>query len=303
MTGIRQQTVKDAEIVVVDSGSTDATRSIARRFAAKIVQIRPTDFSFGHSLNVGCDAAKGDVIVIASAHVYPVYIDWLEKLLMPFGDRRVALVYGKQRGNRRSKFSEHQVFAKWFPEHSIANQNHPFCNNANAAIRKSLWNRLPYNEDLTGLEDLDWAKRVLEGGHRIAYQSDALVIHVHKESPRAVFNRYRREAMAFKRIFTHEHFTAGDFLTLFFSNATSDGIHALRQGVLRNKWLEILLFRLMQFWGTYRGFAESRPVTSQLKRTFYYSNQVRRPAAPSEGMDNTKMVDYRSGSRLYREDY
>lgn len=302
LNGIMQQTVKDVEIIVVDSGSTDATVSIAQWFSAKVIKIRPEDFSFGYSLNVGCEAAGGDIIVITSAHVYPVYIDWLGKLLAPFADSRVALVYGKQRGNDQTKFSEHEVFAKWFPETSDSNQNHPFCNNANAAIRRSLWRRIPYNESLTGLEDLDWVKRVLESGYKIAYQSDAVVVHVHNETPLATYNRYRREAMALKHIFKHEHFTRRDFLTLFFSNVMSDYIHALRQSVFTKKWCEILSFRFMQFWGTYRGFAESSQVTSQLKRTFYYSNHVRRRPIPSLDRGNNKKVDYRSGSRLYRED-
>jgi hypothetical protein len=75
-------------------------------------------------------------------------MDWLERMLARFADPQVALVYGKQRGNETTKYSEHQVFAKWFPEKSNLNQDHPFCNNANAAIRWSLWEQLPYDETL-----------------------------------------------------------------------------------------------------------------------------------------------------------
>jgi len=302
LTGIKQQTFKDVEIIVVDSGSTDATVSIARRFSVKVIQIRPEDFSFGYSLNVGCQAAQGDIIVIASAHVYPVYIDWLAKLIAPFDDPRIALVYGKQRGNEKTQFSEHQVFAKWFPEATDLDQGHPFCNNANAAIRKSLWRQYPYDESLTGLEDLDWAERVMQSGYKISYQAEALVVHVHNEKGRATYNRYRREGMAFKRIFNNESFNLRDFVVYFSTNVLSDSIHALRGGEFFKRWLEILNFRLMQFWGTYRGFAQSSPVTSRLKQTFYYSNTVSRKPAESLSSGNGQRVDYESGGRLYRED-
>ena len=53
LAGVMEQTVKDVEVVVVDSGSTDATLSIASRFPVKIVNIKPEDFSFGYALNVG----------------------------------------------------------------------------------------------------------------------------------------------------------------------------------------------------------------------------------------------------------
>ena len=86
LTGIMEQTLRDIEIIIVDSGSTDATLKIASRFPVRIVSIKPEEFSFGRSLNIGCEKAIGDFIVIASAHVYPIYKDWLEKILEPFVD-------------------------------------------------------------------------------------------------------------------------------------------------------------------------------------------------------------------------
>src|SRR3972149_2973888 len=200
LEGIRQQTLKDVEIILVDSGSTDSTISIAESFAARIVRIPSDEFTFGRSLNFGVRAATGDFVVIASAHVYPVYPDWLESLLRLFEDEKVALTYGKQRGPASAKFSEQQVFHQWYPDVSQPRQPTAFCNNANAAIRKSLWERNRYDESLTGLEDLAWAKWAKEQGGEIAYAAEAEIIHVHNETPHVVFNRYRREAMAFKQI-------------------------------------------------------------------------------------------------------
>lgn len=277
LSGIMQQTVQDVEIILVDSGSTDATLSIAARYPVKILSIRPQEFSFGRSLNVGCQAATREFIVIASAHVYPVYEDWLEQLLAPFTDPKVALVYGKQRGNETTKYSEHQIFAKWFPDKSNLHQDHPFCNNANAAIRRSLWQQLPYDETLTGLEDIDWAKRVMGMGYKIVYTGDAEVMHVHNESPKRIYNRYRREAIALKRIFPEEQFTLWNFARLFTANVVSDCYHAWHDRALGRNFAGILGFRLMQFLGTYRGFTQRGPVTSRLKQTFYYPNSLRYP--------------------------
>src|SRR5512134_455479 len=83
LEGIRQQTIKDVEIILVDSGSTDRTVSIAESFAARTVRIPSSEFTFGRSLNFGVQAATREFIAIASAHVYPVYPDWLESLLRP----------------------------------------------------------------------------------------------------------------------------------------------------------------------------------------------------------------------------
>jgi glycosyltransferase involved in cell wall biosynthesis len=297
-----QQTVTNLEIIVVDSGSTDGTLAIASRYPVNIVKIRPEDFSFGRSLNRGCAAARGQVIVIASAHVYPVYKNWIELLMTPFDDLQVGLVYGKQQGSDATKFSEHQVFAHWFPEESVAAQNHPFCNNANAAIRTDLWKQFRYDEDLTGLEDLDWANRILKAGQRIAYQSEAVVVHLHDEMNSQIFNRYRREAMAFKRVFPNENFYIKDFLRLFLSNTFSDYKNALRNGARRRDIYEIPLFRFMQFFGTYQGFKDSGSITSQLKKTFYYPNRNKPKSPPSKMRpEEPLLINYKSERRSYRE--
>src|SRR5215208_8408424 len=136
LEGIRQQTIKDVEILLVDSGSNDGTVSIAESFGARIVRIPSGEFTFGRSLNLGIRKATRELIVIASAHVYPVYPDWLESLLCLFEDEKIALTYGKQRGPETAQFSEQQIYRQWYPDVCMPRQATTFCNNANAAIRK-----------------------------------------------------------------------------------------------------------------------------------------------------------------------
>jgi glycosyltransferase involved in cell wall biosynthesis len=274
LEGIGKQTEKDVEIILVDSGSTDNTLKIAAEYPVKIVPIKSADFTFGRALNLGISHASGEFIVIASAHVYPTDEFWIEKLLLPFQNPVVALSYGRQIGNEITKFSEHQVFKKWFPEGINAVQDHPFCNNANAAIRKSMWQLLQYDESLTGLEDLDWAKRALVLKHKLAYVSDAVIVHIHEETPQRILNRYRREAIAYRRIFPEATFSFGDFLYLFPSNLLSDYYFAAKQGKFFEEFFEILIFRFMQFWGTYKGYSQKGEVSKLLKRRFYYPNKL-----------------------------
>ena len=103
LSGIERQVGIRAETILVDSGSTDRTVEIASQFPVSVLSIPPSEFTFGRSLNLGCSQASGEFIVVASAHVYPVYPDWLQRLLEPFQDRRVALTYGKQRGSRSAR--------------------------------------------------------------------------------------------------------------------------------------------------------------------------------------------------------
>ena len=274
LEGISHQTVKDVEVILVDSGSSDATVKIAEGYGVKVVHVRPEEFTFGRSLNLGIQAARQDLVVIASAHVHPVYPDWLERLLEPFSDPKVALTYGKQRAGLESKFSERQILHQWYPDQDQPRQPHPFCNNANAAIRRSLWEQHPYDETLAALEDLAWAHWAQGKGYTITYVAGAEVTHNHDETPRAVFNRYLREAMAFKRIFPHERFSRWDFARLVTSNIASDLWHAAQGRVFWRSAASIFWFRWMQFWGTYQGYRQSGPLTWQLRQTFYYPRGI-----------------------------
>jgi len=270
LQGITEQTVRDVQVILVDSGSTDGTVAVAQEFDVEVVHISPEEFTFGRSLNLGIAQARADLVVMASAHVYPVYPDWLEQLLAPFKDNEVGLTYGKQRGANNSHFSEQQIFKHWYPEVSSPRQDHPFCNNANAAIRLKLWQEHAYDESLPGLEDLDWGKWLQSHGQTIAYVADAEVIHVHNESPKGILNRYRREGMAFKKIYPQERFGRADLVRLFYHNAIDDFKAAAAQGVFARNIFRILRFRWAQFYGTYSGYRQSGPLTWGLRQAFYY---------------------------------
>jgi glycosyltransferase involved in cell wall biosynthesis len=299
LTGVAQQTVRPDRVLVVDSGSTDATLAIAGSFGADVATVSPERFSFGHALNVGVEQVGTDICVFASAHVYPVYDTWIERLVAPFqADSGIALTYGRQLAPPEGRFSEQQLLSHWFPPVSAPRQAHPFCNNANAAIRRSVWDEIRYDESLTGLEDLDWAKRSLEAGHHLAYVAEAPIVHVHDESFDQVRNRYRREAIAHKAIYDEQNVTWKGALKMFAVNTAGDLREARREGVLQHHVRDIFGFRAAQFLGTYQGFRQSGPVTEVLKRRFYYPTQAVAPAdAPADEIGRRIDYDRRSNPR------
>jgi rhamnosyltransferase len=272
--GLYRQTVVPDEIIVVDSGSTDETVAIARSAGCSIVHIAKSEFSFGRALNRGCAAATGEILLFASAHVYPVYDTYLEHILHAFNRDGVAIAYGRQIGDERTKFSESRVMLTWFPRENIWDQGHPFSNNANAAVLRSAWQEMPYDETLTGLEDLDFAKKALSRGHKISYVADAPVVHVHEESWSITRNRYRREAMAYARIVEGSKMSVQDAIGLAVSNIAGDYKDALKARRIRGNVLGIPLFRTAQFIGAWEGFRAPNDVSSQLLQRFYYPSEA-----------------------------
>lgn len=259
-----------AETIVVDSGSTDPTVEIARAGGARVVHIPPERFSFGRSLNLGCAAAAGEVLIFISGHCVPCRPDWLRTLVVPIATGTVTLVYGRQVGGPATKLSEHQVFAKLYPEQSAVPQEGFFCNNANAALLRSAWHEHRFDEDLLGLEDMDLGKRLLAHGQKIGYVAEAPVYHYHHESWAQIRRRYEREAIALRRIRPEWHLTFAELVRYLAASVLLDSSRALSERRLLRSAGGIMLFRLMQYWGSYRGNHEHRRVAEQEKRRYFY---------------------------------
>lgn len=266
----RQKTTFSFEVILVDSGSDDDTVSIAKRYPVVVSYIEKSQFSFGRALNLGISRARGAICVIVSAHCVPMDETWLANIVRPFEDPLIGLVYGRQRGDHRSQYSELQIFMQWFPSESIESTEFAFCNNANSAIRKSIWMNEPFNEELTGLEDLDWAKRIVKNGYRLSYRADAGVVHIHEENFSQVERRYFREALAYREIYPHHRFSFFQFVTYFLLNAVSDIAHSIRDGRFLRELLPIVRFRFHQFYATYKAHHFSSALRAEMHRRLYY---------------------------------
>ena len=266
----------DVELILVDSGSTDRTIAIAESHGCRIVHIKKSDFTFGRSLNYGCEAATGDYLVFISAHCIPADKYWLARLIAPLRENAADYVYGRQIGHDVTRFSEHQIFAQYFPEDDMIPQDGFFINNANAAIRKETWTKYKFDETVTGLEDMVLGKAIVNDGGRIGYVGDATVIHIHEESFRQTRRRYYREALTLREIMPHVHFRFGDFLRYFFAAVFHDFSESLSQRRFWRTAPEIVAFRLMQYWGTYLGHNEHRTLSRADKEHYYYPRAKRR---------------------------
>lgn len=258
------------EVVLVDSGSTDGTVAIAERFGCRIQHIAREAFSFGRSLNIGCEAASGEILVITSGHCVPADDHWLQRLCQPILDKQAEYVYGCQLGGDNSHLSEKRIFHKHFPGQSAVPQFGFFCNNANSALHKSTWERYRFDEELTGLEDLELAQRLVNDGGRVAYVAEAAVFHHHAETWPQVRRRFEREAIALQKIMPQLHVSLLDTLRYFATSVWKDWVCARDMKVCSTQFMDIVRYRWNQYIGTWRGNHQHRKLSQQEKDQYFY---------------------------------
>lgn len=265
--GLARQRYRDFETIVVDSGSFDRTRDIAAARASKLVCINPGDFTFGHSLNVGILESRGQCIVIVSAHTEPVDDQWLERLIAPLADPKMAMVYGRQMGPPNGKFSESLDFERTFgPRPKVLIPPDFYANNANSAVRRDLWEQHPFDETLPGLEDIEWAKCWMERGYQVAYAPEAAIYHIHAETWAQVRRRYYREGQAAWWIGVQRRRQIPAEMLREARHLCADFIEAAGRRRLREAAAEILRFRFEKVIGKVGGIWNGATTQNPMKR-------------------------------------
>lgn len=271
LKALDKQTYRDFEVLLVDSGSLDRTREIVAASGGRVVRLRSDDFTFGHSLNVGIQQARGSFIAIVSAHAIPTGDQWLERLIAPLRHPNTAMVFGGQRGHPVSKFSEARDFERIFPAKALwMDDDHVFVNNANSAVRRDLWEQHQFDEGLPGLEDAEWAKYWIPLGKEVRYEPDASIFHVHTETWAQVRHRFYREGIAGRwtavriirnipgEIWREMRWTVIDLWL------------AARQHRLNALAGEIGRYRYHKTVGIVKGILDSRKITNPSKRAEIY---------------------------------
>ena len=272
LDSIHNQVTEDliVEVVLVDSGSTDNTIEIAKAYGCRILHIDRKDFSFGRSLNVGCNAAHGEVLVFISGHCVPTDGFWLSKLSKPLLEGAADYCYGRQLGGPNSHFSENRIFSKYYPHQSQVPQIGGFCNNANSALTKTAWEKYQFDEALTGLEDMELASRLVADGGLVAYLADAAVFHYHNETWGQIKRRFEREAIALPFVMPQINMRRRDLCRYIVTSIWSDFSYAFSDGCFIKHAFDIVRYRFCQYWGAYNGNHLHRELSYADKEKYFF---------------------------------
>jgi rhamnosyltransferase len=175
------------EIIVVDSGSSDGTLSIALRLADRLVRIPRESFSYGGALNRGAEIAAAPVHFAVSSHCVVPRSDWIERALRHYERPDVAGTNGQVTDPQGSPLRKTLFLVANTP---TPNPLWGFSNHA-SSWRADVWRRERFDETLIASEDFEWSDRVLALGFTIVFDPDLTVLPHHYRT-QGVISLYRR---------------------------------------------------------------------------------------------------------------
>ncbi len=175
------QNFSDFEIIIVDNGSSDKTLDIAKKFLVKVVVYKEKVWRPGKAINVGIRNSSGKYAALLSGHCAPVNNNWLGDLVKEVKVPKVAGVYGRQLPLISSSPLDKQDLLMFFgKDRLIQTKGHFFYfDNANSIIKRSVWQKIPFDEKVKHKENIIWGRDVVQKGYKIIYTPKAKVYHWH----------------------------------------------------------------------------------------------------------------------------
>lgn len=178
----------EAEVLVVDNGSSDETATIGREYGYRVHQTSTT-FYPSVARNLGANLVQGEVLVFLDADVI-VTETWAERL------RQIASDPNFLAGDALIGESYHMsVKPSWIEQYwfePLRKKEKQYINGGNIIISRRAFKRLSgFDPQLETGEDVDFSNRAKALGIQVVFDP-ALVVH-HEGFPRDLRSFFRRE--------------------------------------------------------------------------------------------------------------
>jgi len=190
-----QKSIREIEIVVVDSGSTDTTVQVAHDADSKVVQITPAEFSHSYARNLGADHATGDYILFMVQDAYPIGSYWMYgmlRFLLDHADKKLVAVscseYSRSDSDMMydSMINTHYRFlgclefdriGEFSGDDHMSLRSRGQLSDVSCLISRNCFQEFRYRGNYA--EDLDLGIRLIKSGMRVGMLASVKVIHSH----------------------------------------------------------------------------------------------------------------------------
>lgn len=202
LSSIRNQTVENVEIIVLDSMSDDDSKEIALKFDAKIIEIPEGTFNHGLTRNTGVQYARGDLLFYTVQDAFLSGNNLLEKMVKHFDDPQVMGVVGHQAVPHEKdknpllwykRYSEPKVEIRQIKDiEKFKNSDHGVqqsliaWDDVIAMYRKTALLQQPFVKTQFA-EDWIWSRDALMRGWKLIYDPSLVVYHYHHSGYRYAY--------------------------------------------------------------------------------------------------------------------
>lgn len=257
LAALKAQDYSNWELIVIDSGSTDGSQDLIRAAnPTRFVQIKPEEYNPSKVMNGGMSLARSECCVFLNADATPQGTGWLRALVTELRQNGVAAVFGKQIPRPDCKavfacdyercFGENRESARW--EH--------FFSMVSSGIRKDVWSRRGFREDLHYAEDDEYTRWCKALGYQVRYVPEAVVMHSHNYTPTQAWRRAFGDAMAIGQVWEGQP-DAYNFMKTVLLGWLSDLRHDMKFCLRKWRMLELphaMFVRWKQRSGKLAGF-------------------------------------------------
>ncbi|KFI68319.1 glycosyltransferase [Bifidobacterium magnum] len=212
LESLQSQSIELSEIIVIDSDSTDKTREIAQNYPnVSVLKIDRKDFNHGGTRDWALRKSKGDFVFFLTQDALPKSDHYVENMLKPFRNTKVAMVTGRQYPRDDARPSERLVRLKRYTPNSRVTtfadierlgMDAFFASDTCSAYRRSAYLAVGgFERDVLTNEDMFIAAKFLKEGYAVAYEGDAEVFHSHNFT---YMQQYRRNYVVGMEIERHK---------------------------------------------------------------------------------------------------
>lgn len=181
-----------AEIIVIDNLSTDSSEKLCAKYDAKFVTV--TNFSYGGSANSAAEEASHEIVVIFSAHSYPVSHDFFKIIREKFLNAD-----GKLAGVRCiHNNGDYRIYLRGISSNDSPNLGGLIF--SGSAFSREIWKKHRFNHNVRTFEDKEWTMRMLQLGYSIQVVPSIFSYYV-KRSQKQLFFRFKNDTIGGYQIF------------------------------------------------------------------------------------------------------
>ena len=233
--------IREIELIVVDSGSTDGTMKLAEEHDALACTVKPSEFNHGLTRNYGADQSSGDYVLFMVQDAIPISDHWLYDMVSVLESNNgfVAATCRQVLRHDADLFAGYLLWAYYraleFSRDEVRTARTRFddlspterrrlcaLEDVCCLLRKDVFDRFKF-KNIQYAEDLDLGLRLQKNGYKLAFLYSVGVVHSHNRSASYYLKRSYVDSKLLPEILEYE--PACQY-------CDKSGIHGLTNGIM-----------------------------------------------------------------------